>query len=214
MATAGLPHCRAAFPVNNQRGLWRGTVAGGYPVSPSPVSHDFGIHWWLTITLEITNRWFSNSVFSSTLVSLHSSVKKRKKKKKKRKKNSLSTGIELYSSFWRSRVNYSYWCWNCLIFGWQVLLQVGSRVLLTNTSGPWALLCFLRKKKKTPATHLCFLSSALGSTILALGCYSKKLASELFCLDQIQVCVTLGLFLSPFWVRLSSCEQWGSWILP
>lgn len=66
------------------------------------------------------------------------------------------------------------------------------------------------KKKRCLRPHLCFPSSALGSTILALGCYSKKLASELFCLDQIQVCVTLGLFLSPFRVRLSSCEQWGS----
>ena len=59
------------------------------------------------------------------------------------------------------------------------------------------------EKKKMSPTHLCFPSSALGSTILAVGCYSKKLASELFCLDQI-------LFLSPFLVRLSSYEQWGS----
>ena len=209
MATAGLHHCRVAFPMSSQQGLWRDAMGGGHPVSPSPLSRDFGIHWWLTVTLGITNRWFSNSVFSFTLACI---LLERKKKRKERK-TPFSTGIELYSSFWRSRANYSYWCWNCLIFGWQVLLQVGFGVLLTNTSGLWALLCFLGGKKNKRCLQLtCFPSSALGSTILALGCYSKKLASELFCLDQIQLCVTL--FLSPFGVRLSSYEQWGSRILP
>lgn len=152
MATAGLHHCRVAFPMSSQQGLWRDAMGGGYPVSPSPLSRDFGIHWWLTVTLGMTNRWFSNSVFSFTLACI---LLERKKKRKERK-TPFSTGIELYSSFWRSRANYSYWCWNCLIFGWQVLLQVGFGVLLTNTSGPWALLCFLggKKKQKMSATHL------------------------------------------------------------
>lgn len=39
----------------------------------------------LTITLGITNRWLSNSVFSFTLVSLCSSVKRKKKERKEKK---------------------------------------------------------------------------------------------------------------------------------